>query len=304
MGKLNAQLVLRVADVTASTECCLCRSFCAGDIWSLTGHLKHLSLTAPLQDSPHSFRWHQAQAMPWWTEVSGLMLLSCHPHTSLFEPLRLRVITGTQITEWNICCRLHGCLLFFLFRLPKMSGRWWSRCMTGIAWSNRSSPEPTPSLLLWVEHSLWGISLVSSWGSRNHHTFVYNTITKSQPPLALKDQANGWSMTHFTLKLGKAGQGTLVPTCEPQGTSHLVLFLLFPLGCCCYFIHPLFGTASLLFPYQPMLSCRSSMLLGSTGLYVQASCTQNTDLSRSHRWRQACPWMKERALSLLTLNLY
>lgn len=134
--------------------------------------------------------------------------------------------------------------------------------------------------------------------------FCLNTVTKSQPPLSLKDQANEWSMTHFTLKLGKACQGTLVPTCEPQGTSHLVLFLLFPLGCCCYFIHPLFGTASLLFPYQPMLSCRSSMLLGSTGLYVQASCTQNIDLSRSHRWCQACPWMKERALSLLTLNLY
>lgn len=49
------------------------------------------------------------------------------------------------------------------------------------------------------------------------------------------------SMTHVILKLSKAGQGTLVPTCEPWGTSRLVLFLLFPLGCCCYFIHPLFG---------------------------------------------------------------
>lgn len=49
------------------------------------------------------------------------------------------------------------------------------------------------------------------------------------------------SMTHFILTLGKAGQGTLVPTCEPWSTSHLVLFLLFPLGCCCYFIHHLFG---------------------------------------------------------------
>lgn len=87
------------------------------------------------------------------------------------------------------------------------------------------------------------------------------------------------SMTHLILKLGKAGQGTPVPTCEPWGTSHLVLFLLFPLGCCCYFIIFCLATASLLFPYQPTLSCRSSMLLGSAGLYVvQGSGTQENRL--------------------------
>lgn len=70
------------------------------------------------------------------------------------------------------------------------------------------------------------------------------------------------SIIHFILKLGKAGQGTLVTTCEPWGASHLVLFLLFPLGCCCYFIIFCLATASLLFLYQPTLSCRSSMVLG------------------------------------------
>lgn len=105
-------------------------------------------------------------------------------------------------------------------------------------------------------------------------------------------------MTHRILKSGKAGQGTLVPTHEPWGTSRLVLFLLFPLGCCCYCIILCLATASLPFPYRSTLSCRSSVLLDYTGLYVK-----NTDLCGSH-WRCQSPWLRERANSLLTLHLY
>lgn len=143
--------------------------------------------------------------------TSHAALLS--PHTSLCKPSdwgwsQALLLQGTWVLERNICCRLHGCLLLFLFRLPKMNGRWWSRCMTGIAWSNRSSPEPTPFLLLWVEHSFVGyfFGFELSWGSRNHHTSVYNTITEvtSQPPLSLGDQGNEWINDTLHTEIGQS----------------------------------------------------------------------------------------------------
>lgn len=156
-----------------------------------------------------------------------------------------------------------------------MNGRWWSHCMTGIAWSSRSSPEPTPSLLLWVQHSL-GLFLWFQAEEEGITTLLCTTQSlRPSPnlPYHSKIRQMGESMTHFILSLGKTGQGTSVPTCEPWDTSHLELFLLFPLGCCCYFIHPLFAYGLTSFPYQPTLSCRSSMLLGSTGFLYTGTQT-------------------------------
>lgn len=172
------------------------------------------------------------------------------------SPFWLTVITGTCIIEWNICCGLNGCCFFFLFRLPKMNDRWWNRCMTGIAWSSRSSPEPTPSLSLWVEHSFGGCSFWL-WAEETGISTLLHTMQSLRPSPNLPyhsviKEMNEW-MTHRILKSGKAGQGTLVPTHEPWGTSHLVLFLLFPLGCCCYFIILCLATASLPFAYQSTL---------------------------------------------------
>lgn len=146
----------------------------------------------------------------------------------------------------------------------------------------------------------WGLFLQFPAEETGITTLLHTTVTKakSQSPLSLKDQANEWINDKGIPKLGKAGQGTLVPTHEPWGISHLVLFLLFPLGCCCYFIILCLATASLPFPYQSTLSHRSSMLPGYTGLYVR-----NTDLCGSHR-RYWSPWLRERANSLLTLHLY
>lgn len=70
------------------------------------------------------------------------------------SPLWLTAITGMCLRKCSTCWKLHGSCFFF--RLPKMNDRWWSHCTTDIAWSSRSSPEPTPSLSLWVEHSFGG----------------------------------------------------------------------------------------------------------------------------------------------------
>ena len=144
-------------------------------------------------------------------------------------------------------------------------------------------------LFLWFRAEETGITtlLHTTQSLRPSPNLPYHSKTKQMSE----------SMTHCILKLGKAGQGTLVPTHEPWGTSHLVLFLLFPLGCCCCFIILCLATASLPFPYQSTLSCRSSMLLGYRGLYVR-----NRDLCGSHR-RYQSPWLRETANSLLTLHL-
>lgn len=141
----------------------------------------------------------------------------------------------------------------------------------------------------------WGLFLWFWAGETGITTLSHTTESlRLSPNLCYHSK----SMTHRILKSGKAGQGTLVPTREPWGTSHLVLFLLFPLGFCCYFIILCLATASLPFPYQPTVSCRSSMLLGYTGLYVR-----NMDLCGSHR-RYQSPWLRERTNSLLKLHLY
>lgn len=147
----------------------------------------------------------------------------------------------------------------------------------------------------------WGLFLWFQAEERGITTYLHTTQSvRPGPnlPYHSKTKQMSESMTHHILRSGKAGQGTLVPTCEPWGTCHLVLFLLFPLGCWCYFIILCLATASLPFPYQSTLSCRSSMPLGYTALYVR-----NTDLRGSHR-RYQTPWLRKRSNSLLTLHLH
>lgn len=172
------------------------------------------------------------------TEVSGLMLLSCHPYTSLWA-------TQTEGDDRHMNSRVEYLLQaswrspLFPFQVTKNERQvmkpLYDRYRLVKQILSRANTIPIiVSRVLFCGVFLWkqeaGITTLplTTQSLRLSPSLPYHSKIKQMSE----------SMTRFILKLGKAGQGTLVPTCEPRGTSHLVLFLLFPLGCCCYFIHP------------------------------------------------------------------
>lgn len=187
--------------------------------------------------------------MQWRTGVSHLMLHSCHPHTSLCKPLRLRVITGTAATRHmssGVEYLLQASWMSppFPFQVTKNERQvmkpLYDRYRLVKQILSRANTIPIIvsraffcGLFLWFRAEEAGITtfLCTTQSLRLRPNLPYHSEIKEMSE----------SMTHFILKLGKASWGILVPICEPWDTSHLVLFLLFPLGCCCYFIHPLFG---------------------------------------------------------------
>lgn len=254
-----------------STDCCLCGSFCAVDTWYLSWLFKPPGSYTTVQDTPQvgcCFIWHMGHEMQWPTwalalPVSGLMLLSCHPHGIPFKcPL-------TNSHHRHVHYRVEHPLraswisLLFPFQVTKNERQVMKPLYDRYRLVKQILSRANSIPIIVSKAFLWGLFLWF-WAQVTGSTTLLHTTQSLRPrpnlPYLSKTKQMSESMTHCILRSGRAGQGTPVSTHEPRGTSHLVLFLLFPLGCCCYFIILCLAAASLPFSYQFTLSCRSSIL--------------------------------------------
>lgn len=202
-------LCLTMVDVITSTDCCLYGSFCAVDIWYLSWSFK-----PPVSYSRitrHPTAWvllHLSSGTGDGMTYMSACITSFNANlssswNSLRPPLTNSEQRHMHYRVQPICYRLHGSHFFFLFRLPKMNDRWWSHCMTGIAWSSRSSPEPTPSLSLWVEHSFGGYFFGFELGKRESPHFHIQQNHWGQVPTSVITQSpsrwvNQWHTVYWS----------------------------------------------------------------------------------------------------------
>ena len=123
------------------------------------------------------------------------MLLTCHPHEIPFKPPLTN--SNHRHMHYRVECLLHASWvsLLFPFQVTKNERQVMKPLYDRYRLVKQILSRANTIPIIVSRTFFWGaISLVSSWGNRNHQTSAYNAVSKakSQPPLPLEDQANEW----------------------------------------------------------------------------------------------------------------